>query len=86
MGCVTLFYRYYKRFSSSEISGLIREDHVFLRNTRLSWQAHLYVVEWPFNRTIPYGQNMFFSRTVRMWITRRETSTIYRKLITGIHK
>ena len=42
-------------------------NHVFLCNTRLSRQAHSYVVDWPVDRTILCGQNLLFSRIIRMW-------------------
>ena len=67
MVCVSLFYRYYTVFCSSKIRRLIPVHHVSPCNARLSSQNHSYVVDWPVNRKIPYGQNSFSSRTVRMW-------------------
>ena len=49
---------------SSEINGYIPENHVFLRKTRHFRRAHPYVVDPP---PIPYGQNSFFIRTIRVW-------------------
>ena len=43
VACFSLFYRNYKQFYSSEISRLIPENHVFLRNVHLSRRADLYV-------------------------------------------
>ena len=90
------FYGYCNRFSSSEISELITENHVFLQNTRLSRPAHPYVVDWPVNSTIPYGQNSFFSRTIRIWnslrkdlifwLSRHKKSINYRKINTNNRK
>ena len=57
---------YYKGFCSSKIRGLIPVNHVFLCNTRLYWQAHSYVVDWPMDRTLHDRQNSFSSRAIRM--------------------
>ena len=56
-----MFYRIYDRFCSSEVSGIILEDHVFLRNTRLYRRAHPYVIDGPVDRIIPCEQNSFLS-------------------------
>ena len=77
VACASLFYRYYKRFCSGEIKGLIAQNHVILRKTRLSRRAHPYVVYWPLNRTISYGQNSFFSRTERMQNSLRADLVIF---------
>ena len=47
--CVLLFYRYYSEFCSNKIRRLNRMNHVFLCNTRLSWQSSLvwlFVLRW----------------------------------------
>ena len=56
---VSLFYSYYNWFCSNNISGIISENHVFLRTTRLSWRGYTYVIDWPLNLTIPYKLNPF---------------------------
>ena len=66
MVCVSLLYRSYNRFYSSEISEIIPENHVFLRNTHLFRRPYPYVIDRPVDRTIPYGQNSFFSRAVEL--------------------
>ena len=63
--CVLQFYHYYNRFFSSVISKLIPENHVSSSNAPLSRRANPYVIDWPMERTIHYGQNWFFSRTIR---------------------
>ena len=50
VACASLFYHYYNRFFSNDISELISENHVFLCNIRLSQLAHPYVVDWPVDR------------------------------------
>ena len=96
--CVSLFYYYYNRFCSNEISGFISENHMFLCNTRLSRRALSYVVNWSVDRSIFYGQNSFFSKTIRIWnsslprgcnyfwLLRDEKGIKNRKIITGIRK
>ena len=95
--CVSLFYHYYNRFFSNDISELITENHVFLCNTRLFRQTHPFVVDWPVNRTIPCGQNLLFSGIIRMWnylgadivtlwIYKDEKRIEYKKIITSICK
>ena len=70
---ITLGYRtlfiHWSRFFSSERSRLIAENYVFPRNTRLARRAIPYVVDWPMDCTIPYRLNLFFSRTIGMWIS-----------------
>ena len=64
---VAMFYHYYNWFYTSEVSGLIVNNDVFLRNTRLSKRTHPFAVDWPVHPTIPYGQNSFSKQTIRMW-------------------
>ena len=64
---VSLFYRYYNRLCSMQKSVLIPENSIFLCNSRLLQREHPYVVDWAVDRTIYYGQNSFFSRTIRVW-------------------
>ena len=45
VACVSFFYRHYNGFCSSETSGHISEDHVFLHTTRLSQRAYPYVFD-----------------------------------------
>ena len=52
LDCVSLFYRYYNGFCLSKISGLMAVNHELLCNTRLSWQGHTYMVDWPVDRTL----------------------------------
>ena len=54
--CFTVFSRTIKLTYS--------ENLVFLRNTLLFRRIHLYLVDWPVDRTIPCGQNSFFSRII----------------------
>ena len=82
MACVSVLYCYYNRFCLSEISGLVPEIYVFLRNNRFSQPAYPYVVDWPVDRTIPYGKNSFFSWTIRMV----NTPFVQRLKIFGFYK
>ena len=52
-------------------------NHVFLGGTRLSWQAHSYVVDWPVERTFYDIQNSFSSRIIRMWNSPRAEIVIF---------
>ena len=42
-----------------------RESCIFRCNISRSRSAHTYLVDWPVDCTIPYGQNSFFSWTIR---------------------
>ena len=90
--CVSLFCRYYNRFSSSEISGPILDNQIFLRNTRLSHWEHPSVVDWPVDRTIPYTLNTFFKWTIHMWNSFRGEVALFlalkewRIITTGVRK
>ena len=53
VGCVSLFYRYYNRYCSNEISGHMPES--------LHRLAHPYLVDWP---SMSYEQNSFFNRSL----------------------
>ena len=53
---VSLFYHYYNGFCSSKIRGIILVSYVFPCNTRLYWQAHSYVVNWPVDRILRDNQ------------------------------
>ena len=64
---ISLFYCNYNGFCLSKIRGLIAVNHVFLCNTRLSWQAHLYVLDCPLERKFHDKHNSSFSRTIRLW-------------------
>ena len=50
-----------------EIRGLIPDNHLFLRSTRTSREAHPFVVDCAVNRTRHYRENSFFARTARLW-------------------
>ena len=60
------------RFCSSELSVLILENHVFLRNTCLSRQGHPYMIEWP--------QEAYVQTTTETIPTKENTS-----LVTSFH-
>ena len=45
VACVSLFYGYNNGFWSGQKRGFVPENHVFLRNTRLSRRAHPFVVD-----------------------------------------
>lgn len=45
VGCVSLFYRYFKRFCSRKIKALVPKTRKFLRITRYSKRAHPFVVD-----------------------------------------
>ena len=51
VACVSLFYRYYNRFCSSEIRGLIPENHVFLHNKCCQYPPLQFL--WP--KAVQYG-------------------------------
>ena len=61
VACISLYYRYYNGFCSSEIRFPVPENHIFLCNTRLSRSAQPYVVDWPVDCTLHYRQNSFFT-------------------------
>ena len=97
LSCVSLFYCYYNGFCSNKIKGLISVNHIFLRNSRLYWQAHTYVVDWPVDRILHDRQNSFSSRAIRMrnssrtevvifWLLRNKNGIKYRKIITSVCK
>ena len=74
---VSLCYRYSNGFCLSKIRGLRAVNHEFLYNTRLSWQAHSYVGDWPVDRTLHGKQNSFSSRTIRMLNSSRAEVVIF---------
>ena len=45
----------------ARVSGHIPENHVFLRNTRISRRAHPYVINWAVDHAIPNGKNSSLS-------------------------
>ena len=75
--CISLLYRYYNGFCWDEIRSLIAENHVFLRKSRLSWQVHPSMVDWPVDRTLQYRQKSFFNRIISMWNSLRAEVVIF---------
>ena len=61
VACVSLFCRYYNGRSSRNIWGLVPNNHIFLRSTRISRRAHPFVVDCPVNRILHYRENTFLS-------------------------
>jgi hypothetical protein len=66
VGAVTLFYRYYYGECSSELLDLIPPLHSSILVSRLSAQAHPYVVASEFCRTVKF-RGTFFSVAIRLW-------------------
>lgn len=66
VGAVTLFYRYFYGECSSELSGLIPPLHNSILVTRMSAQAHPYVLASEFCRTVRF-RGTFFSAAIRLW-------------------